>query len=138
MNKIINTIRSLGFIALSCSTLCALAYANDEANKDLLLSAQIGEVEGIAAALSGVISNAPDVRVFNLSFDTKQSLEALLEVAPTYLGHVMKAMEDFDIERVQDDYAAAARRCREGDLDGCEFVFTGHHFKHQRNINATL
>ena len=37
-----------------------------------------------------------------------------------------KAMEDFDIERVQDDFAAAARRCREGDLDGCEFVFTGH------------
>ncbi len=37
-----------------------------------------------------------------------------------------KAMEDFDIERVQNDYAAAARRCKEGDLDGCEFVFTGH------------
>ena len=37
-----------------------------------------------------------------------------------------KEMEDFDIERVQDDFAQAARRCREGDLDGCEFVFTGH------------
>jgi len=35
-------------------------------------------------------------------------------------------MEDFDIERVQNDYAAAARRCREGGLDGCEYVFTGH------------
>src|SRR5262249_24722976 len=32
----------------------------------------------------------------------------------------------FDIERLQADFAAAARRCREGDLDGCEFVFTGH------------
>jgi dimethylglycine catabolism A len=37
-----------------------------------------------------------------------------------------KEMEDFDIERVQEDFAAAARRCREGGLDGCEFVFTGH------------
>jgi 2,4-dienoyl-CoA reductase-like NADH-dependent reductase (Old Yellow Enzyme family) len=37
-----------------------------------------------------------------------------------------KEMEDFDIERVQEDFAQAARRCREGDLDGCEFVFTGH------------
>ncbi len=37
-----------------------------------------------------------------------------------------KEMEDFDIERVQEDFAEAARRCREGDLDGCEFVFTGH------------
>jgi len=37
-----------------------------------------------------------------------------------------KAMEDFDIERVQNDYATAARRCREGALDGCEYVFTGH------------
>jgi 2,4-dienoyl-CoA reductase-like NADH-dependent reductase (Old Yellow Enzyme family)/thioredoxin reductase len=37
-----------------------------------------------------------------------------------------KAMEDFDIERIQNDYAAAARRCKEGHLDGCEFVFTGH------------
>ena len=37
-----------------------------------------------------------------------------------------KEMEDFDIERVLEDFAEAARRCREGDLDGCEFVFTGH------------
>ncbi len=37
-----------------------------------------------------------------------------------------KAMEDFDIARVQEDYAAAARRCRDGGLDGAEFVFTGH------------
>jgi dimethylglycine catabolism A len=37
-----------------------------------------------------------------------------------------KEMEEFDIERVQEDFAAAARRCSEGGLDGCEFVFTGH------------
>ena len=53
-------------------------------------------IEGIPSTLSGILSAAPDVRVFNLSFDTKQSLDALREVAPTYFGHVLKAMEDFD------------------------------------------
>jgi 2,4-dienoyl-CoA reductase-like NADH-dependent reductase (Old Yellow Enzyme family) len=33
---------------------------------------------------------------------------------------IPKQMEDFDIARIVADYAAAARRCKEGGLDGCE------------------
>jgi 2,4-dienoyl-CoA reductase-like NADH-dependent reductase (Old Yellow Enzyme family)/thioredoxin reductase len=33
---------------------------------------------------------------------------------------IPKEMEDFDIARIITDYAAAARRCKEGGLDGCE------------------
>lgn len=33
---------------------------------------------------------------------------------------IPKEMEDFDIERIVADYAAAAHRCKEGGLDGCE------------------
>jgi 2,4-dienoyl-CoA reductase-like NADH-dependent reductase (Old Yellow Enzyme family)/thioredoxin reductase len=33
---------------------------------------------------------------------------------------IPKEMEDFDIERIIADYASAARRCKEGGLDGCE------------------
>ena len=38
-----------------------------------------------------------------------------------------KAMEDFDIERVQDDFVQAIRRCKEGGLDGCELAPSGNH-----------
>ncbi len=37
-----------------------------------------------------------------------------------------KAMEDFDIERVVRAFGAAARRCREGGLDGIEIEAYGH------------
>jgi len=37
-----------------------------------------------------------------------------------------RAMEDEDIERVIAAYAAAARRCYEGGLDGCEILTHGH------------
>jgi len=37
-----------------------------------------------------------------------------------------KQMEDFDFRRVQNDYAAAARRCKDGGLDGCEVICGGH------------
>lgn len=37
-----------------------------------------------------------------------------------------RAMEDEDIERVIAAYAAAARRCHEGGLDGCEILTHGH------------
>jgi 2,4-dienoyl-CoA reductase-like NADH-dependent reductase (Old Yellow Enzyme family) len=41
--------------------------------------------------------------------------------------HAMpRAMEDEDIARVLSDYAAAARRCAEGGLDGCEVLLTSH------------
>ena len=41
--------------------------------------------------------------------------------------HAMpRAMEEEDIARVLDDYAAAARRCAEGGLDGCEVFVTSH------------
>jgi 2,4-dienoyl-CoA reductase-like NADH-dependent reductase (Old Yellow Enzyme family)/thioredoxin reductase len=37
-----------------------------------------------------------------------------------------KAMEDFDIERVVDDFAAATARIRAAGFDGLEFLHTGH------------
>lgn len=37
-----------------------------------------------------------------------------------------KEMEPEDIERVIEAYAAAARRCRDGGLDGCEILSHGH------------
>jgi len=41
--------------------------------------------------------------------------------------HAMpRAMEEEDIVRVLADYAAAARRCAEGGLDGCEVFVTSH------------
>lgn len=41
--------------------------------------------------------------------------------------HAMpRAMEEEDIHRVLADYAAAARRCAEGGLDGCEIFVTSH------------
>lgn len=41
--------------------------------------------------------------------------------------HAMpRAMEDEDIARVIADYIAAARRCAEGGLDGCEVFVTSH------------
>lgn len=52
--------------------------------------------ESVAGAMSNVTGNAPDVRVFNLSFDTKQSLEALEASTPSYYREVKKVMEDFD------------------------------------------
>ena len=41
-------------------------------------------------------------------------------------GSMPKAMEAADIRRVVRDYGAAARRCREGGLDGCELLISGH------------
>lgn len=38
-----------------------------------------------------------------------------------------KAMEEEDIRRVIGDFGAAARRCREGGLDGCELSYAGFH-----------
>lgn len=42
-------------------------------------------------------------------------------------NHMPKAMEDWDIERVVDDFRQAARRCREGGLDGIELNAPGPH-----------
>jgi 2,4-dienoyl-CoA reductase-like NADH-dependent reductase (Old Yellow Enzyme family)/thioredoxin reductase len=41
-------------------------------------------------------------------------------------GSMPKEMTAADIRRVVTDYAAAARRCREGGLDGCELIVSGH------------
>jgi 2,4-dienoyl-CoA reductase-like NADH-dependent reductase (Old Yellow Enzyme family)/thioredoxin reductase len=41
--------------------------------------------------------------------------------------HFPKEMEDWDIERVVADFGLAARRCREGGLDGCEIGVAGPH-----------
>ncbi len=38
-----------------------------------------------------------------------------------------KAMEDWDFERVIDDFSQAARRCRDGGLDGVEISINGLH-----------
>lgn len=42
-----------------------------------------------------------------------------------------KEMEDWDFERILRDYEAAAGRCREAGLDGCELLFTGAHLVQQ-------
>ena len=39
---------------------------------------------------------------------------------------VAKAMEDYDIRRVHAAYAAAAGRCKDGGLDGCEFLMASN------------
>lgn len=39
---------------------------------------------------------------------------------------VARAAEPHDIRRIQAAYAAAAERCREGGLDGCELLFSSH------------
>lgn len=41
-------------------------------------------------------------------------------------GTYPKAMEPSDFRRVAESYGAAARRCRDGGLDGCELIVTGH------------
>ncbi len=41
-------------------------------------------------------------------------------------GSMPKEMEAADIRRVVADYAAAAKRCYEGGLDGCELLVSGH------------
>jgi 2,4-dienoyl-CoA reductase-like NADH-dependent reductase (Old Yellow Enzyme family) len=38
-----------------------------------------------------------------------------------------KTMEDWDFKRVRRDFAQAARRCKEGGLDGCELSFNALH-----------
>jgi 2,4-dienoyl-CoA reductase-like NADH-dependent reductase (Old Yellow Enzyme family)/thioredoxin reductase len=44
---------------------------------------------------------------------------------------IPKQMEDFDIGRIVADYAAAARRCKEGGLDGCEISAAHGHLVDQ-------
>ncbi len=41
-------------------------------------------------------------------------------------GSMPKAMDTADIARVVADYASAARRCKDGGLDGCELLVSGH------------
>lgn len=41
-------------------------------------------------------------------------------------GSMPKEMTTADIHRVVTDYASAARRCKEGGLDGCELIVSGH------------
>ncbi len=49
--------------------------------------------ESVPNALSSVTGSAPDVRVFNLSFDTKQPLDAM---PPKLRAETMKVMEELD------------------------------------------
>lgn len=48
-----------------------------------------------------------------------------------------RAMDEYDIRRVIGDFAAAARRCREGDLDGVEIISSGAHLVGQFLSPAT-
>ena len=41
-------------------------------------------------------------------------------------GSFPKVIEDADIRRIIKAYGAAARRCKEGGLDGCELLVSGH------------
>jgi len=41
-------------------------------------------------------------------------------------GSMPKTMDRADLSRVVADYAAAARRCKDGGLDGCELLVSGH------------
>ncbi len=41
-------------------------------------------------------------------------------------GSFPKVIEDTDIHRIIKAYGAAARRCKEGELDGCELLVSGH------------
>ncbi len=41
-------------------------------------------------------------------------------------GSFPKVIEDTDIHRIIKAYGAAARRCKEGGLDGCELLVSGH------------
>ena len=41
-------------------------------------------------------------------------------------GSFPKVMEDADIHRIIKAYGAAAQRCRDGNLDGCELLVSGH------------
>ncbi|MFT5502464.1 MAG: 2,4-dienoyl-CoA reductase-like NADH-dependent reductase (Old Yellow Enzyme family) [Gammaproteobacteria bacterium] len=41
-------------------------------------------------------------------------------------GSFPKVIEDADIHRIIKAYGAAARRCKEGGLDGCELLVSGH------------
>lgn len=41
-------------------------------------------------------------------------------------GSMPRAMTSTDIRRVVADYAAAAKRCKQGGLDGCELLVSGH------------
>jgi hypothetical protein len=52
--------------------------------------------ESVVGAVFNVTNSAPDVRVFNLSFDSEKPLNALQEVNPAYFRQVIKVMEDFD------------------------------------------
>jgi 2,4-dienoyl-CoA reductase-like NADH-dependent reductase (Old Yellow Enzyme family)/threonine dehydrogenase-like Zn-dependent dehydrogenase len=54
-------------------------------------------------------------------------ISASHEREPAHRGFP-KTMEDFDISRVVKAYGAAARRCRDGDLDGVEIEAYGHLF----------
>jgi 2,4-dienoyl-CoA reductase-like NADH-dependent reductase (Old Yellow Enzyme family) len=54
-------------------------------------------------------------------------ISASHEREPAHRGFP-KMMEDFDISRVVKAYGAAAKRCREGDLDGVEIEAYGHLF----------
>lgn len=84
--------------------------------------------ESVAAAVSNVINGAPDVRVFNLSFDSERSLDALRETAPAYFRQVLKVMEDFDNLAFDEDtlLVVAAGNVKPGNIPNPESRYPGH------------
>ena len=62
---------------------------------------------------------------------TSAAMNWLPTVAPTAIRErrhrdIPREMDRHDIDRIIADYAAAAQRCKEGGLDGCETVTGGH------------
>ncbi|WP_231443827.1 FAD-dependent oxidoreductase [Brevibacterium zhoupengii] len=61
----------------------------------------------------------------NFTADWLPLISASRHREPTHRSFT-KAMEDFDIERVVDDFAAATARVKAAGFDGLEFLHTGH------------
>ena len=98
------------------------ADKRSNANKILI------RAESVAAAVSNVINGAPDVRVFNLSFDSERSLDALKETAPAYFRQVLKVMEDFDNLAFDEDtlLVVAAGNVKSGNIPNPESRYPEH------------
>ena len=98
------------------------ADKSSNANKILI------RAESVAAAVSNVINSAPDVRVFNLSFDSERSLDALRETAPSYFRQVRKVMEDFDNLSFDEDtlLVIAAGNVKPGNIPNPEGRYPRH------------
>ena len=84
-----------------------------------------GRVHGHGAALMCQITHMGR----RTRWDSGDWLPPVAPTAPRELEHrsFPKEMEDWDMERIIHDFGQAARRCKEGGLDGVEISFCGTH-----------